>query len=88
METNGHKSLSFWECHRGYGNQLYKYRPDTQVTTRFLFNLNGYQQIYNPGHRSCVTAKEGDSYLYFHKCDDDNIYQKWQWDIVNEGIGV
>ena len=37
MEVNGHKSLAFWECHHGYGNQLYKYMKETKVfTSHFL----------------------------------------------------
>ena len=25
------KHIAFWECHKGYGNQLYKYWPETKV---------------------------------------------------------
>ena len=36
MDTNGVKSICYWECHKQHGNQLYKYLPKTK-------------QIYNPG---------------------------------------
>ena len=40
MEINGHKSLAYWECHHGYGNQLYKYMKDTKVSLVFQLRLN------------------------------------------------
>ena len=27
--------LSFWDCHQGYGNQLYKYLKESQVSCTF-----------------------------------------------------
>ena len=47
MELNGHKSLAYWECHKGYGNQLYKYLPNTKVNHDFgqlppIFTLSSY----------------------------------------------
>lgn len=71
MDTNGVKSLCYWECHKQHGNQLYKYLPKTK-------------QIYNPGHHMCVTAKESDNFVYFARCDPDDTKQQWDWDLVNE----
>lgn len=73
------KHIAFWECHKGYGNQLYKYWPETK-------------QIYHPAKRMCVMAqlKEGPlndavrGFLAFSPCDPEKEDQQWEWDIVNE----
>ena len=44
MDTNGVKSLCYWECHKQHGNQLYKYLPKTK-------------QIYNPGNCSTILVR-------------------------------
>lgn len=68
--------ISFWECHKGYGNQLYKWWKDSQ-------------QIYHPASRKCVTAvaKEGEvgmGNIVFETCDAQNENQKWEWPTTNE----
>ena len=35
------KHIAFWECHRGYGNQLYKYWPETQVLINLIIDSPG-----------------------------------------------
>merc|ERR1712228_138624 len=61
--------VSFWECHKGYGNQLYKYWPETQ-------------QIYHPSSRKCAMVKldeekEGFGFIVFAMCDSNQDLQKW-----------
>lgn len=73
MEVNGHKSLAFWECHHGYGNQLYKYMRETK-------------QIWNPGHHMCVGAKDDDQFLYFTHCDEDDPHQQWEWEEIHDDV--
>ncbi|CAG5112931.1 Oidioi.mRNA.OKI2018_I69.chr2.g7095.t1.cds [Oikopleura dioica] len=65
------KRISYWSCHNGHGNQLYKYLPDTK-------------QIYHPSHRLCVQMVE--DYLIFAACDGKEPNQKWTWSEVDEEV--
>lgn len=33
----------------------------------------------------CVAAKE-DGYLYFTRCDEADLNQKWEWEEVNDEV--
>jgi len=63
------KRISYWSCHNGHGNQLYKYLPETK-------------QIFHPAHRLCVESVS--DYLVFASCDAEKASQRWTWSETNE----
>lgn len=66
-----HRYLSYWSCHNGHGNQLYKYLPETK-------------QLYHPSHRMCVKSIE--NHLAFSHCDDNDAAQRWTWTEINHEV--
>ena len=64
-------------------SQIYeKNEPRGSLTT---YELIFVQQFWNPGHHMCVAAKD-DGYLYFTRCDEAELNQKWEWEEINDDV--
>ncbi|VDN28502.1 unnamed protein product [Cylicostephanus goldi] len=63
-----------FDCHSQKGNQLFKYRIETQM-------------IYHPVSNQCLTAEtDGSGFVFMRKCDNDSPNQKWTWQVLDEKL--
>lgn len=56
------------------GNQLFKYRIDSEM-------------LYHPVSNQCLTAeKDGSGFLFMDQCDDKEPTQKWVWQVLDKAL--
>ncbi|VDO90118.1 unnamed protein product, partial [Heligmosomoides polygyrus] len=61
--------IVLFDCHSMKGNQLFKYRIDSEM-------------LYHPVSNQCLTAeKDGSGFLFMDQCDDKEPTQKWVWQV-------
>ncbi|KHJ97876.1 glycosyltransferase, group 2 family protein [Oesophagostomum dentatum] len=59
-----------FDCHSMKGNQLFKYRIESQM-------------IYHPISNQCLSVEpDGSGYVFMQQCDPDSPTQKWTWQIA------
>ncbi|WKY03500.1 hypothetical protein Q1695_004901 [Nippostrongylus brasiliensis] len=66
--------IVLFDCHSMKGNQLFKYRFETN-------------QLYHPVSNQCLSAeKDGSGFLFMNPCDDTDDTQKWIWQVMDEKL--
>ncbi|KAK6747756.1 hypothetical protein RB195_000758 [Necator americanus] len=63
-----------FDCHSMKGNQLFKYRTETQM-------------IFHPVSGQCLSAEpDGSGFVFMRKCDENSPTQKWVWQVLDKQL--